>query len=219
MILIVLLCGCSDLKITPEMQAGIDAYLEAVDRTVSRSAGKITVTTVTDDQAIDFTATKSVMEFDYRIVDGKVIFTRTDKKDGKLQARFESDGETVKLTEGSFADDIDKSFASYLNAASNPLVTLSLFRVDSKNKIRTDMLSGIEYSDGSTVKFTLKNSAVNTVLGYNKAKGIVRNSKEQSFTYFLDSGLISKIVLDSEQVVYSNGKEGSYKITITVDVA
>ena len=218
LILIIPLSGCSGLKVTPQMQEGIDAYLAAINAAASRTSGKVVVDMLIDDQAVEFQKKEDVIVFDYRVEDGKVIFSRTESQDGVLLASYECDGETVRRLSSGEETDVTEGFESYLSAATNPLVTLSLFRVDSKNRIRTDMLENIEYTGGSTVKFTLKNSAVDTVLGYTKAKGIVRKSGSQSYTYTISEGMVTAIVVDSEQVFYSNGKEGNYKITINVTI-
>lgn len=111
----------------------------------------------------------------------------------------------------------------FWSAQTNPLTTLSLFRVDSKYKVRTDYMTDIKYNsvpdeNGYTsVEFTLKDSTVSDILDYNKARGIVRRSAGHTRTYYIDSsGYIAKIVVLTNQVVFNNGKEGSYNTEMTV---
>ena len=110
---------------------------------------------------------------------------------------------------------------SYMSSGSNPLTSLSLFRIDSKLKIKTDYLTDIkqyESGDFTVVEFTLKDSTVSVVLSYYKADGIVRKSAGHTRSYFIDSdGYISKIIISTTQKMYSNGEEGTYNTEMVVE--
>lgn len=216
--------SCSGLKVTEQMQSGIDAYIGAVSMAESKTAGKVKVTSVTDDSAIEFKRTESVIEFDYTVEDGKVVYTRSDFIDGVKAAEYSCDGQQVMCREngGDWADKTEES-KDFLSPQTNPLTTLSLFRVDSKKRVRTEYMTDIKYDpapdkDGYTsVEFTLKDSTVSDILGYNKVRGIVRNSAGHVRTYYIDSsGCIAKIVISTVQQVLNNGKEGYYTTEMTV---
>ncbi len=220
-----LLCSCSGLKVTEQMQAGIDLYTKAVENTEGKTSGKVSVTSVIKDNAIEFKNSESLIEYEYTVKDGAVLFTRTDYIDGVKDCEYVSDGITVKkkTEQSSEWEDVTEDNKIYLSPETNPLSTLSFFRVDSKHRIRTDYMTDIVYNSApdengcQSVKFTLKDSTVTDVLSYNKVKGIVRNSAGHTREYFIDeSGNIAKVVISTAQQVFNNGKEGSYTTDITV---
>ena len=222
---LILITSCSELKLTEQMQAGVDVYIEAVSKHANKTAGKIKVISVSDDSAIEFKSTKSVIECEYTVNDGNVIYTRTDYLDGKKTSEYQCDGESVMCLVAGSSDWVDKTEenAVFLSADTNPLTTLSLFRVDNDFQVRTDYLTDIQYNSQPdengyvTVRFTLKDSTVSNVLSYNKVKGIVRSSAGHTRTYYIDGdGDIAKIVVSAVQKILNNGKEGYYTTEITV---
>lgn len=215
-------CGCSDLKITDEMQKAIDIYIDAVSKTELKKSGKVTVTSILEDSAIEFKTTEAVIEFDFEIVDDKVLFERIDYVDKKESSKYKSDGNVIEsfdFVTNTWQDKTEEN-KQFLTATSNPFTSLSLFRIDNKHKIQTSYLKDIKSyeENGSTVvEFILKDSTVSDVLGFYKADGIVRESDGNSRKYYIDSnGLISKIVIFSSQNIISDGKSGVYKTEITV---
>lgn len=222
-VLCLLLCSsCSGLELTPEMEECIEIYTAAVDKAEQAASGKITVTSVAEDNAIEFKTTESVIVFSYTVSDGKVSFERVDTVDGAESAKYSCDGTTVNSYEdGAWVDKTEENTA-FLSADTNPLTTLSLFRVDNDKKIRTDYLSDIQRrtEDGFTViDFILKDSSVSTVLGYTKADGIVRQSAGHTRSYYIDSeGELCKIVINAVQQVLNNGEAGEYKTSMTVTI-
>ena len=222
---LILLSSCSSLKITEHMQEGIDVYTEAVTKSESREEGTVSVLSVVDDNAIEFKHTESLIECDYTVSEGKVNFSRTDYLNGEMTLQYQCDGNTVMCLDKKTNEWTDKTEENYsfISPQTNPLITLSLFRVDSNKKINTNHITDIQYNstpdqDGNvTVQFTLKNSTITDIMGYNKVKGIVRNSAGHVRTYYIDSdGYISKIVISAVQKIYNNGKEGYYTTEMTV---
>ena len=222
---IVSLSSCSDLKVKEQMQEGIDAYIAAVAKSEKRESGSVKVVSLSKDNAIEFKNTESVIECDFTVTDGKVSYTRSDYLNGEKAAEYKCDGNIVlhRNNDGEAWTDRTEENSSFLSAQTNPLTTLSLFRVDSKYKVRTDYMTDIKYNsvpdeNGYTsVEFTLKDSTVSDILDYNKARGIVRRSAGHTRTYYIDSsGYIAKIVVLTNQVVFNNGKEGSYNTEMTV---
>lgn len=214
--------SCSSLKVTEEIQTAIDLYTEAVKKSETRQSGNINVISIAEDSAIEFKTTESVIDCDYKVDNGKVIYERTDTLNGEESAKYTCDGVNVKAYnyDTEVWEDKTEQNADFIDASTNPLVTLSLFRVDSNYKIRTDYMTDIKSyeTDGLTaVEFTLKDSTVSDVLQYYKADGIVRQSAGHTRTYFInDDGYIEKIIVSTVQLLYSNGKEGSYKTEMTV---
>ena len=226
LIVIGLLSSCSKLKITEQMQQGIDAYTEAVSKSETKESGDVEIITVVDDNAIEFVHNESLIEYEYTVSDGKVNFIRSDYLNGQKILQYDCDGSTVSCLDLQTGEKTDKTQenSAYLSAQTNPLITLQLFRVDSNKKINTNQMTDIQYNptpdkDGyTTVQFTLNDSTVTDILGYNKVKGIVRKSAGHTRTYYLDSqGYIAKIEIYSNQIIYNNGKEGSYTTEMTVN--
>lgn len=219
------LSSCNSFKITDEMQISVDKYISAVSSFSENTSGKLKVTTLIEDNAIEFKTTESVIEYEYTVNDDKVTFSRKDYIDGKESASFKADGETVLSFDYESQEWIDKTEEnkSFLSVKNNPFITLSLFRIDNNYKVKANYLSDIaERKEGefTVVEFTLKDSTVSTVLGYNKVDGIVRNSAGHTRGYYLNSdGQLEKIVIVALQSVFNNGKEGSYKSTITVEIS
>lgn len=219
------LSSCFGLKLTDEMQQGIDAYLEAVSKSECRTEGKIKVTSVSDDTAIEFNSTESIIECEYKVKNNTVIYTRTDFLNGEKAAEYKCDGQKVMYREKDSDEWIDKTEenAAFISPETNPLTTLALFRVDSNKKVRTDYMTDIKYNSSpdengyTSVEFTLKDSTVSDILKYNKVKGIVRSSAGHTRTYYIDSeGYISKIEVSTVQKILNNGKEGYYSTEMTV---
>ena len=224
-ILLFIMTSCNNFKITDEMQITVDKYISAVSSFAKNTSGKMSVTTVIEDKAIEFKTTESVIEYEYTITEDKVSFVRKDFLNGEEIANYKTDSEKVLAYDYSLKDWVDKTEenASFLSAANNPFVTLSLFRVDNNYKVKANYLSDIsEKTDGeyTVIQFKLKDSTVSTVLGYNKADGIVRNSAGHTREYYIDSeGDLERIIIIALQDVANNGKEGSYKSTITVEIS
>ncbi len=222
-VIVFLLSGCQQLKVTDQMQQYIDLYLQAVEKSENRTVGKVTVTSVLEDNAIEFKTTESVIECQYQVVDDSVIYERTDYKDGKEDAKYKCDGKTVKAYDAGSNSWIDKTEEnkSFISAKTNPLTTLSLFRIDSNLKLRTEYLTDIKQynsDDFTVVEFTLKDSTVSDVLSYYKADGIVRKSAGHTRSYYINTdGYISKIVVLTTQKMYSNGEEGTYNTKMVVE--
>lgn len=214
--------SCSSLKITEEIQSAIDLYTEAVKLSETRTSGNIKVTSVLQDSAIEFKTTESVIDFTFETDNGAVSFERTDTLNGEESAKYTCDGNTVKFYnyETNEWEDKTEQNRDFLTADTNPLITLSLFRVDSKYKIRKDYMTDIKSyeKDGFTVvEFVLKDSTVSDVLKYYKADGIVRKSAGHTRSYYIDSeGYIVKVVVSTVQIMISNGKEGLYTTEMTV---
>ncbi len=219
------LSSCNSFKITDEMQKSVDKYISAVTSFSQKPSGNLNVTTVVEDNAIEYKTTKSQIEYEYTVNEQKVLFTRKDYLNGEENASFKSDGEKVLSFDYELQDWVDKTDEnkSFLSVKNNPFVTLSLFRIDNNYKVKANYLSDIvERNEGEyiIIEFTLKDSTVSTVLGYNKADGIVRNSAGHTRSYFINSkGELEKIVIVALQDVVNNGKEGSYKSTITVEIS
>lgn len=214
--------SCSSLKITEEMQQAMDKYSEAVALSETKTSGKVTFSSVIDDKALEFKTTKTTVSYEYEVVEGNVSFTRVDTVDGVENVKYISDGVSVQKYDyksGEWSDATEEN-KDYLSASKNPFVTLSLFRVDSKQKIRTDYLTDIvmTQTDGVTaVSFKLKDSTVSDVLGFYKADGIVRKSAGHDRTYYINSdGYIEKIVISTVQDIISNGEVGKYTTEMTV---
>lgn len=92
---IVSLSSCSDLKVTEQMQAGIDAYIAAVAKSEKRESGSVKVVSLSKDNAIEFKNTESVIECDFTVTDGKVSYTRSDYLNGEKAAEYKCDGNIV----------------------------------------------------------------------------------------------------------------------------
>ena len=224
-LVILLLPSCSGIKLDDNMKAGIDSYISAVEKSEKRPAGNVTVVSTCEDNAIEFKNTESVIECSYEVRDGKVIYSRSDTLNDKLAGEYESDGTKVMYREAGSSEWVDKTEENkkFLSQETNPLTTLSLFRVDSKHKVNTDYITDIKYNsvpdeNGLTsVEFTLKDSTVSDVLSYSKVKGIVRSSAGHVRTYYIDGdGYISRITVSTVQIIFNNGKEGSYRTDMTV---
>lgn len=224
-VLMLSLSSCNSFKITDEMQTSVDKYISAVSSFSENLSGSLKVTTVIEDNAIEYKTTESVIEYEYTVNDEKVSFLRKDYLNGKENASYKSDGEKVMSFDYELEDWVDKTEenTAFLSVKNNPFITLSLFRIDNDYKVKANYLSNItERADGeySVVEFTLKDSTVSTVLGYNKVDGIVRNSAGHTRSYYINSnGELEKIVIVALQEVFNNGKEGSYKSTITVEIS
>jgi len=224
-ICLISMSSCSGLKITPEIQATIDKYISAVSSFAENESGTVKITTVQEDKAIEFKTTESVIDYNYTVADQKVSFERKDYLDGKENASYKCDGNSVLMYDYSAEDWVDKTKENsvFLSSKNNPITTLSLFRVDSKYKVKAKNFTEITEStegDYTVIKFSLDDSTVSTVLSYNKADGIVRTSAGHTRSYYLDSdGNIKKIVIEALQNVVNNGNEGSYKSAITVEIS
>lgn len=96
---IVSLSSCSDLKVTEQMQAGIDAYIAAVAKSEKRESGSVKVVSLSKDNAIEFKNTESVIECDFTVTDGKVSYTRSDYLNGEKPPN-------INATEISFCTEI-----------------------------------------------------------------------------------------------------------------
>lgn len=222
LVMLLCLCSCNSLKVTPEMQTAIDIYINAVKLSAAKTSGAVNVTSVLNDSAIEFKTSESVIDFTYKVEEGKVIYNRTDTLDGKEVAIYECDGTSVKVFDpdtGNWEDKTEQN-KDFLSSATNPLISLSLFRVDNNFKVRTDYMTDIKsYSeDGcSVIEFVLDDSTVTDILKYNKADGIVRQSAGHVRKYYIsDDGYIEKIVVSTVQLLYSNGEEGVYSSEMTV---
>ncbi len=219
------LSSCDSFKITDDMQVSVDKYISAVSSFTEKISGNLKVTSVIEDNAIEFKTTESIIEYDYTINDKKVSFSRKDYSDKKETASFKTDGDKILSFDYTTQEWIDKTEenASFLTVENNPFVTLSLFRIENNYKVKASYLSNIvEKVEGeyTVVEFTLKDSTVSTVLGYNKADGIVRNSAGHTRSYYINSnGELEKIVIVALQDVVNNGDEGTYKSTITVEIS
>ena len=216
--------SCSSFKFSPETEGYRDEYLNAVAKAEKAISGEIKVTSVLVDEAIEFKTTESIIDYKYSINDGKVVFEREDYVDGKLSSKFESDGNSVKqfdLTDEKWVDKTEEN-AVFLLADKNPFATLSLFRVDNNKKVKTSYLSDVrKRTDGeyTVIEFVLNDKSVSTVLGYTKADGIVRNSAGHTRSYFINSdGDLCKIVIEANQDVINNGKQGKYNSLMTVEI-
>ncbi len=222
----VMLCSsCSNFKFTPQMQECIDIYLDAIEKNETKTSGHITVTSVADDNAIEYKRTESVINFDYSITDGKVSYQRNDCLNGKTVAEYKCDGQRVLCYDENTNSWIDKTEQNkaFLSSKSNPLTTLSLFRVDNNKKLRRSNFESItshKDADMTVVVFTLDDSTVSTVLEYNKADGIVRESAGHTRSYYIDSdGFLRKVIVEAIQNVTSNDKISVYKTTMTVEIS
>lgn len=216
------LSSCSDLKITDEMQVAIDEYIAAIKKSQTRIDGEVFVSSIADDQAIEFKTTKSTIDCSYSSKDGKVTFERTDTLDGRENAKYSCDGTIVNSYnyETEAWEDKTSENKDFLSVDTNPFITMTLFRVDSKYKIDTGHLSNIlSYTEDEfrVVEFVLKNSSISEVMSYNKADGIVRESTGNSRKYYIDKdGYIAKIEITTVQTMRSNGKEGTYTTEMIV---
>ncbi len=224
-IILLSLSSCNSFKITDEMQLSVDKYISAVSSFSEKLSANLNVTTVIEDDAIEFKTTKSIIEYEYTVNKEKVSFLRKDYLNGTENASFKSDGDKVMSFDYELQDWVDKTEenTAFLSVKNNPFVTLSLFRIENNYKVKANYLSNIaERTDGeyNVIEFTLKDSTVSTVLGYNKADGIVRNSAGHTRSYYIDSkGELKKIIIVAMQNVVNNGKEGTYKSTITVEIS
>ena len=221
---VVLICctSCSSLEITDEMQQAMDKYISAVSLSEAKTSGKVTFSSVINDNALEFKTTETVVDYEYKVNDGVVSFTRIDTVDGVENSKYISDGITVQKYnyESGEWSDVTEENNDYLAPDTNPFITLSLFRVDSKKKIRTDYLTDITMSQQNGVTavcFTLKDSTVSDVLDFYKADGIVRESAGHNRTYYINSeGYIEKIVISTVQKIISNGEAGEYTTEMIV---
>ena len=220
-----LLCtSCSSFKFSPETEAYRDEYLEAVEKAENAASGEITVSSLLVDEAIEFKTTESRIDFKYTVENKKVLFEREDYLDGELSAKYKSDGKIVESFDLSSEKWVDKTEenAVFLSADKNPLTTLSLFRVDNNNKVKTSYLSDVKKrteGEYSVIEFVLNDKSVSTVLGYTKADGIVRNSAGHVRSYYINSdGELCRIVIKALQDVINNGKQGKYDSTMTVEI-
>lgn len=134
------------------------------------------MTSVADDSAIEFKRTESVIEFDYTVEDGKVVYTRSDFIDGVKTAEYSCDGQQVMCRETAATGRIKRRKARIFSHRRQILLQrCPIFRVDSKKRVRTEYMTDIKYDpapdkDGYTsVEFTLKDSTVSDILGYNKS--------------------------------------------------
>lgn len=222
LVVILSMSSCNSLKITEEMQAAIDMYISAVEKSMKRTEGEMTVTSKLDDSAVEFKTTESVIEYSFNVENEKVIYERVDKLNGQENAKYKCDGTKVEAYnfETQTWEDKTEANEAFLKVDTNPLVSLSLFRVDSNLKVRTDYMTDIKsYSedDFTVVEFTLDDSTVSDILQYSKADGIVRKSAGHTRSYYIDeNGYISKIIVSTVQLFYSNGEEGVYTTEMTV---
>lgn len=214
--------GCSKLEITEDMQKSIDEYIAAVTKSETRTQGKVRVTSILEDSAIEFKTTKSVIEYDYKVVDDKVEYERVDYTDDVESAKYKSDGTTVMKFDyetGAWVDKTEEN-SQFITTDSNPFITLSLFRVDSKTKLNTSYLTDIksyEQDSCKVIEFTLDDSTVTDVLGFYKADGIARQSAGHTRAYYINSeGFITKVIVSTVQNIISNGEVGLYKTEMIV---
>lgn len=229
-LVLVLVClftvsSCSSFEITPDIQKSIDKYISAVMTFESFDKGDVKITTVQEDNSIDFKTTKSVIDYSFTIVDEKVVFERKDYLDDVENAHYKSDGEKVMSFDYENEEWVDKTKenASFLSAKTNPITSLSLFRVDNNYKIRSKNFSDISESqqgEYTVIKYVLDDGAVSSVLGLNKVDGIVRESAGHTRSYYIDAeGNLKKIVIEALQNVVNNGEKGNYKSIITVEIS
>ena len=219
-----LFSSCSGLKLTPEMEESIEIYKEAVSKALKAKKGSIRVVSYIDDDAIEFKTTETTIDFSYVVSGNKVKFDRNDSLNGEDAEVYRCDGKKIEVydrEEDKWFDDTEKN-KDYLDAKKNPLVTLTLFRVDNDLKINTSHLSDIKRSrdgDYTVITFTLNDKSVSTVLSYTKAKGIVRESAGHTRSYYIDKdNNLCKIKIDAVQKISSNGKVNNYTSSITVDI-
>ena len=221
--ILLFICGCSDLKITEDMQQAIDVYTQAVAQSETRSEGKVVFNSVTDDKALEFKRTQTTVNFEYTVKNGAVCFTRSDFLDGTESAKYRSDGSIVEKFDYSNSTwvDVTEENKDLLKASANPFITLSLFRVDNKLRLRTDYLKDITMTDENGVKvitFTLKDKTVSDVLAFYKADGIVRESAGHTRKYYISSdGYIEKIIINTTQQIITNGTAGEYITEMVVE--
>ena len=224
-VLILCLSSCNSFKITDEMQMSVDKYVSAVTAFTNKSSGKLNITSVIEDNAIEFKTIESKIEYEYSVLGDNVSFLRKDYLDGKENASFKTENDKVMSFDYDSQEWVDKTQENetFLTVKNNPFVTLSLFRIENNFKVKSNYLSNItEKKEGefTVVEFALKDSTVSTVLGYNKADGIVRNSAGHTRSYYINSdGELKKIVIVALQDVVNNGEEGKYKSTITVEIS
>ena len=217
-----LLSGCSSLEITDEMRDAIELYKQAVSATEQKTNGLVKFESVTDDNALEFKKTSTSVEFSFEVINDSVKFDRTDYTDGVEVAKYTSDGISVKSYDSSSDSwvDVTETHSDFIKPQSNPCITLSLFRIDNKLRIREDYLSDIKSfkeGDNTVVEFTLKDKTVSDVFDFYKADGIVRESAGHTRAYYInEQGLVEKIIIKTAQEVISNGKSGSYKTEMTV---
>lgn len=224
-LILISLCSCSGLKITSEIEGYIELYKKAIENTTVKQQGEVKVTSVTNDNAIEFTTTTSLIEFDYYIKDDKVVFNRNDHVNDELLAVYICNGDEILVKNDAEAEfkDATKQNESFLYVDKNPFITLSLFRVDSNGKIDSSVLNNIkQYTEDeyTVVEFVLSDKAVSTVLGYTKADGVVRKSSGHTRKYYIDSNNnVCKIQIDASQKIISNGVEGDYITSMTVEIS
>lgn len=224
-LIILSLCSCSGLEVTPEIEEYIILYKTAVENTVTNKSASVKVKSVTKDNAIEFTTNTSVIEFVFKIENDKVLFDRNDYLNDELSATYTCDGNTVlvKNSGDTKFSDVTEQNEVFLYADKNPFVTLSLFRVDNEGKINNSVLKDVKkYTEGeyTVVEFALSDKAVSTILGYTKADGVVRESAGNTRKYYIDSNSkICKIQIDSNQKIISNGVEGEYITSMTVEIS
>lgn len=219
------LCSCYGLKVTPEIEGYIEQYKKAVDSTTEKQHGKVKVTSVNTDNAINFNTTTSVIEFEYTIDNDRVLFNRNDYLNGELGAVYICDGKKISVQNGIENEfkDVTEQNKTFLSKDKNPFISLTLFRVDSNGKIDNSVLKDVKQyaEDGySVIEFELSDKAVSTVLGYTKADGVVRKSSGHTRKYYVnENSEICKIQIDANQKIISNGVEGEYITTMTVEIS
>ena len=221
-ILLLIISGCSSLEITDEMRSAMDLYKQAVSLTEQKNTGTVKFESITDDNALEFKKTSTSVHFNFEVVDGTVKFDRTDYTDGSEVAKYVSDGTSVKSYDynADVWNDVTELHSDFLKPQSNPFITLNLFRIDNKLRIREDYLTDIKtYTENelTVVEFKLKDKTVSDVFDFYKADGIVRESAGHTRSYYInDLGIIEKVIIKTSQEVISNGVSGNYDTLMTV---
>ena len=224
LLLITLLSGCNNFDDTPESNAALDAYIEAVKKSLERKSSTARIDVYISDNIIENTEKQSEIIFKYSINDeGLVSFEREDYTNNELTAQYRSDGykvETFDMQSNQWVDSTEQNKA-FLSEKTNSITNMQLFRVDNNLKINKRFLSTASISEwengGVCVKIVLDDKQVSNVMELYEAKGYIRKSSGQTREYYInDQGIITMIKINTSQQIQHNAEFGSIVNNMTI---
>ena len=229
MLFIVSLSSCSLLddgfEDTPETDAAFAAYEAAIKASIAHDRGTIKIKTENVD-TIEKTETVGTIDYSYTTdADGRVSFERTDHTDGKLVASYYGDGEKAFQMDMDTNEwvDMTEGLSSFLDAETNTMNNLALFRIDNEFEYSKRFYESIELEKAEgeqVITVVMKNSEITEMMSYTDEREIQREMASQTRTYYIDgNGSVYKIVVDSVQNLTYKGEEGILSSLMTVDIA
>lgn len=221
---ITLLGGCSNFDDTPESNAALDVYIEAIKKSLERKNGCARITVTSSDDIIEKTESETEIVFQYTINDeGLVSFDREDFTNGEYTARYRADGykvESFDFETNQWVDCTEEN-KPYLSEKTNSITTMQLFRVDNNLKINKRFLSTASQSDwengGKCIKIVLDDEQISKVMDLYEAKGYIRKSAGQTREYYINGdGIVSMIKINTTQQIQHNSEFGNVVNSMTI---